>query len=348
MRGQTLGLVAWFIASLGAVLLTAGHARAQGRIDLKYIFNEGEAARSRLTIENTTKTEESISGSSWQQRQKQEFVFRVQTTHVDVEGVGTIQMTIESLKASTERSGQGTTEFDSTKPRKAGAASAGEDQLAALIGQSLTMVVAPDGAVREMRGVDIIARAMTAQLGENPLASGLVEGLTGAVADDALREALQAGMRVLPGRPVGRGETWTTQFSQSLGMLGAVKSKWKHRLASIERKKAGEDQISQIARIESEVQIAVGDAGDKRPSRRGVDAWTELAPGLKVRFDKAKGTATTLFDVTRGRAIKSESAMTMPIEVKVEGLEGAIDKPTMRQEVESLMTHELLPDEPRR
>lgn len=343
MRGKMGRKFGFLFALVVSLLALPGLARAQGRVDLRYVFTEGETARSRLTIENTTRTAETASGATWEQRQRQEIVFSVLTTQVDGNGVGTVQMTIESIKATTDRSGEPRKEFDSTRPGQAGSGLGSAGQLADLVGKAITMVIEPDGAVREMRGVDLIARAMTAQLGEDPLAGAIVSGLTGSVADDALSEALQTPMRTLPGRPVRRGETWTTNFSQPLGALGEAKSKWKHRLASIERKPTGEDQVSQIAKIESTVDITLSQPQDKRKSRRD-SPWTELQLGVKIRLGDATGSATTLFDVTRGRAIKSESCLNMPVDVLIDALAVSGDKSTMCQEIESLMTHELLPD----
>lgn len=331
------------LALIAAICLPPDTARAQGRVDLRYVFTAGESVRTRLTIDNTTKTEEATSGAAWQQRQRQEFVFTVLTTNVDAAGVGTLQMTIESLKASQDRSGEGRTEFDSTKAQQEAGSGRSTAELAGLVGQSITMVVAPDGTVREMRGMDVLARAMTAQLGEHPLAGPLVGELTRAFEDDSMREALQAGVRVLPGRPVRRGETWTTRLSQSLGPLGEARSTWRHRLADIKRERFGQDHVSTVAKIESEIEISMGDGKDKRKSRKG-DEWSELALGIKVRIHKAAGKATTLFDTTRGRAVRSESRMTMPVEVLIEALQTGKDDPSMCQEIESSVTHELLTD----
>ncbi len=332
------------LVALWSMAVSAAHAGEQeraarpGEIVLMYKFHEGDTTRTRLTIDSVTKSTEFISEASWTQRRHQEFIFSVRVSAVSEDGVGTIEMTIESLRVSKERSGAGRVEFDSTKPgQPGGKGGVGDAELGGLVGKVVTMVVAPDGGVREMRGVDHLARAMTARLGEDEEAGDLVQGLVRAAGDDSLRSAMESGLRILPGRPVRRGEAWTSEFTQALPIAGKARSVWKNRLAAVERRRVpGGEAAGMVARIESDIQIELGEPVPKRQGPR----WVELAPGIKITMDKSGGSATTLFDMTAGKAIRSEVRLKAPIEIMVEGLEGPKGSATLRQELESVILHE--------
>jgi hypothetical protein len=114
--------------------------------------------------------------------------------------------------------------------------------------------------------------------------------------EEALKQMADPTFGMVPGKQVGKGDTWTRDTKLNLGPIGGYKNSYKYTLDS----------------------IANGMATIKVDSTLTYEAPTESGEGLPFKIRSAKlaskeSGGTITFDVTKGRVAKSE------LKVKLEG-----------------------------
>jgi hypothetical protein len=302
------------------LLFLAPQAPAAPSIDLTPRFERGNTTISTLTIETgqaepddargRKRSKPSGSGELKLQRSQRQVITLRNTVTEVVEGVATLDSTIESFTIDAESPSLdllGEREsprfiYDSRHPGKASGLGQGQAaQLAALAGKSFRTIIEPSGKVRSVTGLESLAKIMTAPMDASPELAALAGALRSAASDDSLRQAITPGFSLFPDEPVQPNEQWTTTLDQPLPMIGSAKSTWRSRLARIERRGA-----SKLATIDSEATISVTNNAGSGP----------LPTGL-ITFDQGTGTARTMFDAGQGRAISASMELRLPITVKI-------------------------------
>jgi hypothetical protein len=344
---------------LGAAVLT-GQASTASTVELVNRWEPGETVRTRLTIDNErtigplkTMGEEPAEQEKRNTRsrereedcppimpidygtrsQKLVCEFDLTVKSVDADGVAEVEMVCRRVEAEADLSDSERFTFDSAKKAKArNGWTPREQTLADFVGKSIRLRVGRDGAIVEAEGLRGIVEAMVSLQDENALGAALLEQLGGAneSGKDGFDEVFTAGARLLPGRPVRRGESWTTEVSHALPVAGRVRSEWESTLARVA--KAGR---SVLATITSTGRVRVS-----TPTGSG-DGPPGLAAGIDLEFLPGKGEAETVFDVTRGRAVRAEMSLEMGVAVRIEqpgiGTAGGV-----MQEVRCRMVNEVV------
>ena len=244
-------------------------------IMLKLGFQEG----SQIVMQMTNRMEMSMPGGFSSQVMDQTVRMRQTVQSVDLSGDATLMVTTEHMRM--EGIGPaGNQLYDSdtgdipTDPSILGAA--------AMVGQSYSMVVGPDGTVKSVQGIEELVEAMRAS--SPPEAAPMLDEMFNA---DILIEIAQQGMQILPTDPVSPGDSWQTSSTMPNPLLGEVTNNLTFVLDQVEERDG-----KTVALLSSTGEI-VADAPDG------------LA-GLPMEMDvDAEMTGSLIFELDRGLVLSS-------------------------------------------
>ena len=244
-------------------------------IMLKFGFQEG----SQIVMQMTNRMEMSMPGGFSSQVMDQTVRMRQTVQSVDLSGDATLMVTTEHMRM--EGIGPaGNQLYDSdtgdipTDPSILGAA--------AMVGQSYSMVVGPDGTVKSVQGIEELVEAMRAS--SPPEAAPMLDEMFNA---DILIEIAQQGMQILPTDPVSPGDSWQTSSTMPNPLLGEVTNNLTFVLDQVEERDG-----KTVALLSSTGEI-VADAPDG------------LA-GLPMEMDvDAEMTGSLIFELDRGLILSS-------------------------------------------
>ena len=254
-------------------------------IMLKWGFQEG----SQTVMQMTNRMEMSMPGGFSSQVMDQTVRMRQTVQSVDLSGDATLMVTTEHMRM--EGIGPaGNQIYDSdtgdipTDPAILGAA--------AMVGQSYSMVVGPDGTVKSVQGIEELVEAMRTSF--PPEVAPMLDEMFSA---DILIEIAQQGMQILPTDPISPGDSWQTSFTMPNPLLGEVTNNLTFVLDQVEERDG-----KTIALLSSTGEI-VADAPD------GLE-------GLPMEMDvDAEMTGSLIFELDRGLVLSSittnEMTMTM-------------------------------------
>jgi hypothetical protein len=163
---------------------------------------------------------------------------------------------------------------------------------AAMVGQSYSMVVQPDGTVKSVQGIEELVEAMRTSF--PPEVAPMLDEMFNA---DILIEIAQQGMQILPTDPISPGDSWQTSFTMPNPLLGEVTNNLTFVLDQVEERDG-----KTVALLSSTGEI-VADAPD------GLE-------GLPMEMDvDAEMTGSLIFELDRGLVLSSittnEMTMTM-------------------------------------
>jgi len=254
-------------------------------IMLKWGFQEG----SQVVMQMTNRMEMSMPGGFSTQVMDQTVRMRQTVQSVDLSGDATLMVTTEHMRM--EGIGPaGNQLYDSdtgdipSDPAILGAA--------AMVGQSYSMVVQPDGTVKSVQGIEELVEAMRTSF--PPEVAPMLDEMFNA---DILIEIAQQGMQILPTDPISPGDSWQTSFTMPNPLLGEVTNNLTFVLDQVEERDG-----KTIALLSSTGEI-VADAPD------GLE-------GLPMEMDvDAEMTGSLIFELDRGLVLSSittnEMTMTM-------------------------------------
>src|SRR5262249_34604677 len=133
---------------------------------------------------------------------------------------------------------------------------------------------------------------------------------------------------MVPGKPVGKGDTWTRDTKLNLGPIGGYKNVYKYTLESIKD----------------------GTANIKVESNLTYEAPTETTEGLPFKIRSAKlaskdSGGMITFDVTKGRVAKSELKVKLEGDLDIE-ISGTSTKVDLKQDQTTTITTSDAPQMP--
>lgn len=254
-------------------------------IMLKWGFQEG----SQVVMQMTNRMEMLMPGGFSSQVMDQTVRMRQTVQSVDLSGDATLMVTTEHMRM--EGIGPaGNQLYDSdtgdipSDPAILGAA--------AMVGQSYSMVVQPDGTVKSVQGIEELVEAMRTSF--PPEVAPMLDEMFNA---DILIEIAQQGMQILPTDPISPGDSWQTSFTMPNPLLGEVTNNLTFVLDQVEERDG-----KTVALLSSTGEI-VADAPD------GLE-------GLPMEMDvDAEMTGSLIFELDRGLVLSSittnEMTMTM-------------------------------------
>jgi hypothetical protein len=161
-----------------------------------------------------------------------------------------------------------------------------------LIGESFTAVIAPDGSVKSIAGMDAIAESMiNAISGEGQLAAQLGAQMKSQFGDELFKKSIEQSLKIYPANAVKVGESWNMENIMPMnGMNTAFKTKY--TLKSVSRNMAVIAVESEIEMDPSSVIMGVSLEGNLSGTQTGtmtVDVKTGL-PATSDLSQDIKGT----------------------------------------------------------
>jgi hypothetical protein len=152
----------------------------------------------------------------------------------------------------------------------------------------------------------------------------LVEALKSNFSEDGIRRALAQASIQFPERPLQPGDTWDRSATTANPLIGRQMTTTLFTLKDVDTSSG-----SQVARIGTRVTI------------QSADEPTAGLPGLKVRLTDSSGEGELIFDVTKGRLLRSTTRMTMSMEMSMPGPDG--NTMNLQSKATSSISMELLP-----
>ena len=293
---------------------------------LKYRWVEGEQIRYRHTQESSTTMTGMPGLDGMAITQKMIQVLRMTVEKVAPDGSVTLRETFESVRVE-QNNPMGKTVFDSTVPANPDqAASPIDPVMNAMVGESITIVMAPDGKVTKVEGMSRIMEKAFGSLPQNPLLTQLLGELKATMSDEAMATTLGQGFAAFPNRALKSGDTWTSQADVNTPIIGVMTTSTAYTLKS----------------LESTNGVATARIAQTQTMKQGGQAPASAlnALGMNMKLGDSKSQGEILFDVTRGRlqksSVDSDMSMTMSLENSPAG------SLTMTASVRTTMLMELL------
>jgi Family of unknown function (DUF6263) len=286
-----VAMLACLAAALAAVLSASGQDAT-----LRYRWTKGDDLRYRVSQVGRT----TISGlpgmDDMTVNQSTIQVVRMIVDDVTADGTVTLRQTFESVRMEMS-SPAGKMVFDSASPDKPAdpVAAAMGTTMSAMIGESITIVLSPSGTVTKVEGMSRIFDKVMKSMPQDPMAAQVSGQLKASLGDDAMKAMFAQSFATFPDHPVKPGETWTGQFPINNPMFGATTTTRTSTLLGIE---------ASIARI-----------GVVLSMKRDAGAAPTNPMGMTMNLGDSKSKGEILFDVAKGRVVKStletDLAMTM-------------------------------------
>lgn len=272
-------------------------------VTLRYRWTKGEETRTRITHQaSTTISATAIPGGpgNGSVESSMSQVFRTIVEDVAADGTATLRQVIESVRMELD-SPLGRTVFDSASkdsdPTATPLSQTMSAAYSAMIGQPLTMVVSPRGAVQKIEGM---ARLMERVLNAQPqdrIAPEVLDGFRNTFSDDTTRDMLGWGTAPFPDRPLHPGDTWEDHLSAIVPMLGATTTFRTWTLEGVETRGG----VS-LARLSAKLAIRA-DPAAPQPA---------LGP-IAIQTSESTGESELFFDIARGRVQRVTTALTQPM-----------------------------------
>jgi hypothetical protein len=260
------------------------------KVDIKWKFEKEK----KIYQEMTTKTTQvmKVMGMEVNQTQEQTFYFSWEMKDEDKDKNMTLVQKIEGVKLSIEIAGS-PIKYDSSNPGSVNT-SLGEF-FKQLVGTEFKLTLDKDMKVVKVEGRDEFLR----KLGQ---ANQTMEPMLKKVLnEEALKQMADPMVGLLPGKPVGKGDSWTRDSKLNLGPIGSYKNNFKYTLEKIEKDIADIKVVSKLT----------------------YEPPTESGEGLPFRIKSAKldstdSGGTIAFDVKKGRLEKQELVVKLNGELVIE------------------------------
>lgn len=266
---------------LAAAVLLALPA-LQDKVELRWKWAKGQE----LIYKSTQKTLMEFGG----QPMEQHMGYTYSLTIEDVAESGEATIGVKYLAVITKGNGpQGEYDYDSEKDKEPPAEGPAAMQ-AKMVGQSFKMKMTPAGKVTDVQGYDKVLEAM-AKDGDPAMKAQLKQMFN----NDTFKGMMQQMAPPLPDEKVGKGDTWTNEFTVKMPMIGGMNFGLKSKLADLK---------DANAHIEQDIKVEL----------KGGDKDNPLA-GL-VEIKDGKGKATSVYSTEKGCFLSQKSAMEMTIAVQ--------------------------------
>jgi xanthosine utilization system XapX-like protein len=293
------------LAVLTIVGLTGSPLAGQS-VALQYHWNKGDHLRYRVTQESavTMSGIPGMDGMTITTTTTQ--VQQLTANDVASDGTATINALFESVRMDMV-SPMGNMTYDSTAPPAANAdptLAQVAGILGAMVGESITVVIGRNGAVRSVEGA---SRLMDKVKGQMPQATGALNplgDLNSMMSDDAMRGAFGQSFANLPDGPVKTGDTWQSEIKMP-NPAGTLTMASTFTMKGVE-KLDGRD----VTRIGYAQHISAGPDGG-------------LVGPMTVHVGNGTGEGEMIFDHAHGRIISTTGQSTLPMSMSMTGPDGS-------------------------
>jgi hypothetical protein len=274
-----------------------------GKVEIRWKFEKDKP----IYQEMTSKTSQfmKVMGMEVNQTQEQTFFFTWTLKDEDKDKNLTIVQKIEGVKLKIDIAGNPIT-FDSSNPSSANTSLA--EFFKQLVGAEFTLTLDKDMKVTKVTGRDEFLKKLgQANQSMEPLLKRVLN-------EEALKQMADPSFGMLPGKPVGKGDTWTRESKLNLGPIGSYKNSFKYTLESID---------NGIAKIKVESTLTY-------------EAPTEAGEGLPFKIKSAKlaskeAGGTIMFDTNKGRLDSQEMKIKLEGDLEIE-ISSTVSKVELKQD----------------
>ena len=190
----------------------------------------------------------------------------------------------------------------------------------AMVGEPISVTIAPTGAVKSLAGTARIIDKLMKGLPMDPMAAGLAQNIKAMLSDDALRSSLEQSFSRVPDQPVKPGDTWTSEQTLGVDVIGRITGTSTFTLKAIEG--SGDAQVARVG-----VALAI-----RQESTPGTGA------SVTIKLGASKGEGELLFHIGKGRVERNSMLTDMPTTITMRGREGG--PTTMQNNTKTSMTME--------
>ena len=309
------------------MLVASATATFAQDVTLQYRWTKGEEIKYRL-VQQTTTTISGFPGTAGEMNAEVNVtqVLQTRVNELGPDGAATLDYRFESARWEM-KSPMFTMIYDSASPETSGAGIPApmKDVLSAMIGQSLIVVVSPQGEVRKVEGADALFDKMIKSLPPNPAMAPMMQALRNSFSNEGMRTTLSQSYTQFPDRSLKPGDTWQSAVTAPNPIAGPVTTTIVFTLASIEG--GGMDRT---ARITTKISV-----------KNDLTAAPATPLGMRMQFGESTGDGEVVFDAARGRVRRATTRTTIPMEVSGTGADG--NALSMRTVIASVITIELVP-----
>jgi hypothetical protein len=291
-----------------AVVLALGSVSISGQpVALRYHWTKGEALKYKTT-QQTALTMTGLPGMGDMAVTSTATITLTMTPDsVAADGTATLKERFDAIRLDVVTP-MGTVAVDSAATPAAPidpATAASQKVLQALVGETVTVVMAPAGTINSVDGMSKInakLKASMADASSDPTAAAIQQALDSMMTDESFKGSAGQSFAVLPDKPVATGETWKTQLTQT-GAIGATTSSNVFTMKGVDR------------------------VDGRDISRIGVASTISVAPGgtlgpMAVNAKDGTGDGEILFDHQHGRIVSSVIHLTMPLSLSMAAPDG--------------------------
>ena len=310
------------IAFMFVAALVSSATLAAQDVNLRYRWTKGEEVRYR----NTTQVDMLMSGlpgmGDMNVAMTMVQINKLVVDDVAADGTATIRSTTESIKMTMNIPMMGEVSYDSANPQPAGSNPIVDglgQSVGALVGETLTLAVAPSGKVGKIDGLASLVEKMKKA---SPSAGGAMGmgNMDSFFSEDAQRSTIEQSFAVMPDKPVKTGDSWKNEYKIPSPL--------------------GSQTASYVCTLKDQLTLN-GNPTARIATTGGVKA--SGAPGAMGPMTVTMGDGTSqgelLFDTKLGRMRKSTGTLTQPLAMKMSAPDGtdiaiqAVQKTTSTMEL---------------
>jgi len=282
----------------------AAPATAPDKVNIAWKFEKDK----KVYQEMVTKTTQNMKVMNQEVNQTQEmtFFFVWDLRDEDKDKSMTLGQKIDGVKLRIEIAGNQIT-YDSTNPASANTTLA--EFFKNLVGSEFKLTLDKDMKVTKVEGRDEFLK----KLGQS---NQMMEPLLKKVLNEnALKQMADPTFGMVPGKPVGVGESWTRETKLDLGPIGSYKNTYKYTLESVDPQG--------VAKIKVEMNL-------------NYEAPVDVGEGLPFRIKSAKlaskdSGGSITFDTNKGRLDKSDLRIKLEGDLEIE-ISGQTSKVEIKQD----------------
>ena len=304
------------VTAVALIVVAPSPARAQ--VSLRYQWKQGEA----VTYRTTLRTDSTVSGVAGMGdvtlNQTMTQRIKLMPAAVAPDGTVTLQQTIEAVSIEMATP-MGRIAFDSADPKSGqdDASAALAQVFGGIVGGTISVTMAPSGAIQRIDGVQRLLDKVTQGLPQERAAMQMAQSLKSVLSEAAIRASLEQSFPRMPPQAVKPGDTWTAQVSFGSEAAGKIAGAQTMTLKNVE---GGVASIDVALTLKQETAPPMG------PS------------GMTVKLGDSRGEGALTFDVAAGRIRAASMKTDMPSTMTATGPDGR--PTTMKNTTKTSMTME--------
>lgn len=232
---------------------------ADEKVDLKLRLEKGQTYKMRTL--NEMKIKQTMPGQQQAMTINQKNETKTIYTAEDVREDGTfvLKVAYDAIAFKTENPDPNQTiEYDSADTSKAVGPMA--SVLGAIVGQSFTITITPDGHVKEVQGIDAFCRRMEEKINELPegqMRVGMETQFKMQYSEEALKANMENSFNMYPDNPIDIGDTWQRKTTMNQGFPMVIDS-----IYTLKERKNGIAVIDVFAMIQTNKEAGPTEMGN--------------------------------------------------------------------------------------